>query len=458
VQEEKTLSFKFPKQTYNGQIATIILGTGAKALKVGGADTYPFHLFEGQMPNRPKLAMEVWDCDPSVDWPEAALAPFKEVIASPADWARKCVAEFGAELIVLQLKSTDPNGQNAPADKAAQIALEIMAAIDVPLILWGTANNPKDEEVLKLIAEKTQGKNIGLAPVEEANHKGLGASALAYGHLVAASSPIDVNLAKQLNILLGNLGVTKDKIIIDPTTGGLGYGLEYSYSVMERIRMAALTQEDEKLQMPMINNIGNEVWKSKEAGASLEDAPQLGDPEKRAVLMETVSAVCYLLAGSDIVILRHPESVRLVRFFIDLLLNGGSAQGGQGIRKRLAAKEAGLATLAASRKNAETIPKAKIKVETSIIEQTSAVKHEEQSKTAPASRVKIKNSLAKAVGQKQAGSQTSGSKTLAESEKSQVKKMLPVRNKKEPIPKTPAPEQLDLVDKLSRNLDRIHGR
>ncbi len=241
------------------------------------------------------------------------------MIASPEAWAKKCVEQYGADMIVLQLKSTDPNGMDRGAKEAAQVAKKVADAVNVPLVVWGTANNQKDEEVLKMVAELCDGKNIGLAPVEEGNHKGIGASALGYGHTVIASSPIDVNLAKQLNILLGNLGVKSEKLLIDPTTGGLGYGLEYSYSVMERIRMAALTQEDDKLQIPMISNIGNEIWKCKEAGLGIEEAPTLGDPEKRPILMETVAAVCYLLSGSDVVILRHPESVRLIRSFIDMM-------------------------------------------------------------------------------------------------------------------------------------------
>ncbi|MCJ7596058.1 MAG: acetyl-CoA decarbonylase/synthase complex subunit delta, partial [Desulfobacterales bacterium] len=265
------------------------------------------------MPNSPKIAREIWDYDPSKEWPAAAVEPFKDVISSPEAWAKKCVKDFGAELIVVQLKSTDPNGLDRGPDEALKIAKKVVEAVDVPVIFWGTANNQKDEEVLKKISESLEGKNLGLGPVEEGNHKGVGASALGYGHTIIASSPIDVNLAKQLNILLGNLGVANNKIIVDPTTGGLGYGLEYSYSVMERIRMAALTQEDDKLQIPMISNVGNEVWKSKEAGQSIEDAPTAGDPERRGILMETVAAVCYLMAGCDVAILRHPESVRLVR-------------------------------------------------------------------------------------------------------------------------------------------------
>jgi acetyl-CoA decarbonylase/synthase complex subunit delta len=339
------LAFEIPKQPYSGKIGEVTVGSGSHAAKLGGETSYPFHLFEGNMPNAPKIAMEVWDYDPSGEWPAAAVEPFKDVISSPEAWAKKCAEEYGADLIVLQLKSTDPNGMDRSAKEAAEVAKKVSDAVDVPLVVWGTANNQKDEEVLKMISELCQGKNLALAPVEEGDHKGVGASALGYGHTIVASSPIDVNLAKQLNILLTNLGVKMEKIIVDPTTGGLGYGLEYSYSVMERIRMAALTQEDDKLQVPMISNIGNEVWKCKEAGLPIDEAPTTGDPEKRAIMMEVTAAVCYLMGGADTVILRHPESVRLIRAYIDLMVNGGMATDVEGVSKRLEQQDADLASL-----------------------------------------------------------------------------------------------------------------
>jgi acetyl-CoA decarbonylase/synthase complex subunit delta len=318
------LGFEFLKESYTGGIKEITLGKGDNAVTVGGETCYPFYQFEGEMPHKPKIAMEIWDMEPA-EWPEAALNPFKDVVSDPAAWAKKCVDDYGAEMIVLQLKSTDPNGSNAGADEAVATVKKVLDAINVPLIIWGTASVEKDEEVLKKIAEECQGENLILGPVEDKNHKGIGAAAMGFGHTVIASSPIDVNLAKQCNILLENLGVPIDKMIIDPTTGGLGYGLEYSYSVMERIRMAALAQGDDKLQLPLINNLGNEVWKCKEAGQSVEDAPVLGDPERRAILMEAVGAVVYLMGGSDVLIMRHPESIRLVRAYIDLIYEGGSA-------------------------------------------------------------------------------------------------------------------------------------
>jgi acetyl-CoA decarbonylase/synthase complex subunit delta len=346
MKEVLKLGFEIPKQPYSGKIGETTIGKGKGAVTLGGSDAYPFHNFEGSMPNPPKIAMEVWDYDPSKEWPAAAVEPFKDVISSPDTWAKKCVNEYGADIIVLQLKSTDPNGMDRQPDEAAKVAKKVLDAVDVPVFFWGTANNQKDEEVLKKISELCEGKNVSLGPVEEGNHKGVGASALGYNQTIIASSPIDVNLAKQLNILLGNLGVKSSQIIIDPTTGGLGYGLEYSYSVMERIRMAALTQEDDKLQIPMVSNIGNEIWKCKEAGESIEEAPTLGDPEKRGILMEAVAATDYLLAGSDVVILRHPESVRVVRSFIERLLNGGAATDVPAISKNLETKEVDLVALA----------------------------------------------------------------------------------------------------------------
>ena len=332
------MGFQFFKESYTGKIREITLGKGKKAVTVGGETCYPFYQFEGAMPNPPRIAMEVWDMLPE-EWPAAALAPFKAVASDAAAWAKKCVQEYGAEIIVLQLKSIDPNGKNASAAEAVATVKKVRAAVDVPLVIWGSANTEKDEVVLKKIAEECQGDNLILGPVEDKNHKAIGAAAMGFGHSVIASSPIDVNLAKQVNILLENLGVPTDRMLIDPTTGGLGYGMEYSYSVMERIRMAALAQGDEKLQLPLINNLGNEVWKCKEAKQEAAEVPALGDPERRAILMEAVGAVSYLMSGSDILIMRHPEAIRLARSYIDLICKGGAAAAVAPIAKQLPAAQ-----------------------------------------------------------------------------------------------------------------------
>ena len=531
------MGFEIPKQPYSGKIGETTVGMGGGTVTLGGSDAYPFHAFEGNMPNPPKIAMEVWDYDPSEEWPAAAVEPFKDVISSPEAWAKRCVDEYGADIIVLQLKSTDPNGMDRQPDEAAEVAKKVSDAVDVPLFVWGTANNQKDEEVLKKISELCEGKNVSLGPVEEANHKGVGASALGYNHTIIASSPIDVNLAKQLNILLGNLGVKSEKIIIDPTTGGLGYGLEYSYSVMERIRMAALTQEDDKLQIPIISNIGNEIWKSKEAGQSIDEAPTLGDPERRGILMESVAGVSYLLAGSDVIILRHPESVRMVRSFIERLSNGGVATDVTGISKKLDAQEADLLALspkpnldfgepaadakpeskpakpkeapkaaapkpekkkekaeekAAAKKPREKVvelkPKAvsaeavaKEEEDKAKAEAEAAAKEEKGKAAAEAAKAKAEEEAkAKAAAEEEAKAKA------AEKEKKEAKATAAVVKSKEneelqalrqkralerekleaerkaaggvEVPKTPAVDQIDMVDKLINNLNRIHKR
>ncbi len=521
------MAFEIPKQAYSGKIGETTVGVGNAAVTLGGETSYPFHVFEGEMPHFPKIAMEIWDYDPSKEWPGAVVEPFKDVLASPDAWAKKCVEEYGADIIVLQLKSTDPNGMDRGPDEAAEVAKKVADAVAVPLVVWGTANNQKDEEVLKRISEVCDGKSLGLSPVEEGNHKGVGASALGYKHVVVASTPIDVNLAKQLNILLGNLGVNQDKILIDPTTGGLGYGIEYSYSVMERIRMAALTQEDDKLQIPMINNLGNEIWKCKEAGESIEEAPLLGDPERRAILMEVVGAVCYLLAGSDVIILRHPESVRLVRSYIELMINGGSAADVAGISKNLPMEQADLAALSPEPDlafGAEEAPKEKAKAEPK--KEAPKPKAEKKEKpaepakkeeTAPPKKEKVvemkpkadaeaeakaeakakaeaeakakaeaeEKARAEAVAKERAEAETRAkaeaeakakaeaeAKARAEAKAKEKEELLALRQKRaqeraeleaerkteEGVAKTktPAPEQLSLVDKIILNLERVH--
>ena len=306
---------EIPKINYSGKIKEITLGKGSKAVTVGGETMYSFHLFEGQTPHPPRIAMEVYDIPPE-DWPEAALEPFQDVVHDPLAWAQKCITAYGAEMICLQLVSTDPNGKNRSSEEAAALAQKVAEAVDVPLIVWGCSNDEKDADTLRRVAELCVGKNLVIGPVGEKNYKQIGAGAIAYQHTLVASSPIDVNLAKQLNVLLGNLGVPDGQILVDPTTGGLGYGIEYTYSVMERDRMAALTQQDERLQFPLICNLAKEVWKSKEAKLSPAENPRLGDPKKRGVLMEAITAWLLLLAGGNILIMRHPEAIGLVKGMI----------------------------------------------------------------------------------------------------------------------------------------------
>ena len=303
------------KETYSGQIREVEIGVGPKAVKVGGASAYPFYSFEGDLGNTPKIAMEMWDAGYE-DWPEAVKEPFADVLGDPAAWAKKLQDEFGAEIIVLRLQSIDPNGANASADSAVETVKKVLDAIEVPLIVCGTFSPAKDQEVLRKVTDECDGKNITIGPIEEASYKSLGAGAIASGSVAISSTPIDVNLAKQLNTLLDNLGVKSNKIIMDPTTGALGYGLEYSFSVIERDRMAALVQQDDKMQQPLICFCSYETWKVKES--RMEEAT-MGPAKERALAIEAMTAVTLMMAGADILVMRHPESIAKVKEIISEL-------------------------------------------------------------------------------------------------------------------------------------------
>ncbi len=305
------------KQAYTGAIRQTILGDGASGIKVGGESTLPFHLFEGAMPNKPMIAFDVLDVKPD-EWPDSLARHYQDVMDNPVAWAQKCVKEYGADAICISMVSTDPNGLNKPSGEAAKAAAEVVKSIEVPVIVWGCGNGEKDTETLREITSLIGDKKVCLAPLSDSNYRAIGATAMAFQYPMVAASPIDVNLAKQLNILLENLGVSLDSVLIDPSIGALGYGIEYSYSVMERIRLAALTQKDEKLQVPFICNLGREVWKAKEC--RLPSDAMIGDQETRGILMEAVTASCMLMAGGELMIMRHPRAVSLTKSLINGLM------------------------------------------------------------------------------------------------------------------------------------------
>jgi len=305
------MAFQAPTESYSGKIREITLGS-SKQVAVGGENTLPFYSFEGNMPNGPKIAMEVYDTEPA-GWADELKAALGDVWGDPVAWAKKCEGEFGADMICLQLAGTDPNGANRSVEDAVATVKAVLDAVSIPVIVYGSGNADKDSEVLKAVAEATQGQNVVIGPAVEDNYKSIAAAAMGFNAKVAGETPIDVNMAKQLNILMSNLGVPVENLLIDPSTGALGYGLEYCFSVNERIKLAALTQNDNMLQSPTISNLGREVWKAKEAKITQEEAPQWGDQRKRGIIWETLTAVAVMMAGADILIMRHPESVKLIK-------------------------------------------------------------------------------------------------------------------------------------------------
>ncbi|HFQ82303.1 MAG TPA: acetyl-CoA decarbonylase/synthase complex subunit delta [Desulfobacterales bacterium] len=304
-------------QAYNGVIRETVLGNGDNSVTVGGSKALPFQLFEGEIPHKQLIAMDVVDAGYE-EWPEPLSRHFADVLGNPVAWAQKCVKEYGADALCISLASTDPNGLNRDSAEAAKTAAEVIQAVDVPIIVWGCGNSDKDTDTLRELTAEIGDKKVCLAPLSDANYRSLGATAMAFQHPIVAASPIDVNLAKQLNILLENLGVSLDTVMMDPSVGALGYGIEYTYSVMERIRLAALTQQDEKLQVPIICNLGREVWKAKECRLPTDEL--LGDQERRGVMMEAITAACMLLCGGEVLIMRHPRAMDLAKELINSLL------------------------------------------------------------------------------------------------------------------------------------------
>jgi len=305
------------KIAYSGGIRESVLGNNDKAVTVGGSKTLPFQLFEGDMPRKPLIAMDILDVAPE-EWPATLTRHFEGVMGDPVAWAQKCVNDYNAEALCISLTSTDPNGMNRSSSEAAKAAAAVVSAVDVPIIVWGCGNADKDTETLREVTALIGDKKVCLAPLTDANYRSLGATGMAFQHPMVASSPIDVNLAKQLNILLENLGVSLNSVLIDPSIGALGYGIEYTYSVMERIRLAALTQKDEKLQVPFICNLGREVWKAKET--KLPSDAMLGDQEQRGILMEAITASCMLMAGGEVLIMRHPKAIGLTKSLINSMM------------------------------------------------------------------------------------------------------------------------------------------
>jgi len=310
------MTFEAPVKESKGRIREVTLGSGDGALVVGGETALPFYTFEGEMPHRPIIAMEVYDTRPE-GWAPALESALGDVLGDPADWAKACVETHGADAVCVQLASTDPNGIDAAPAVAADVVRRVVDTVDVPVIVYGSGNADKDADVFKAVAEKVADTPIAMGPATEDNYKAITAAALGYGHVVIAETPIDVNMAKQLNILITQMGLDADRILIDPSTGAVGYGIEYSYTVMERLRLAALTQDDSMTQMPMICNLGKEAWRAKEARAAEEDEPAWGDAEKRGILWEATTAITLVMSGADVLIMRHPEAVRLVHTAID---------------------------------------------------------------------------------------------------------------------------------------------
>jgi acetyl-CoA decarbonylase/synthase complex subunit delta len=318
------MPIEFVKDSWPGAVRAVTIGatpeeggTRVRAITVGGEKALPFLHFEVEMPNRPQVAIEIKDRRPD-DWSALLLETWDDVVDDPSAWA-KAAEKAGADLLQLTFSLNGSDGNPTQPDSAVTTVKAVLEASALPLMVFGPGQAEVDNELLVPIADATNGERLLLGICEDKNYRTIVAAAMANGHLVNARTPMDVNLAKQLNILINDMNMPMDRIIMDPTTGALGYGIEYGYSAMERLRLAAL-QGDAMTQLPMLVTPGFEAWKTKESKVGDDVPDEWGDWLERAINWETLTAITLLESGADILVLRHPESVRRVKEAIDALM------------------------------------------------------------------------------------------------------------------------------------------
>ena len=312
------------KQKWSGQIGTVTLGatqaeggTRGRTVTIGGESGIAFLSFDGETPHLPVIALDVLDKEPT-DWPPPLAEVYAEVWSDPAAWAKK-VKELGADLVNLRLVSTHPEEGDRSPEEAAETVKAVLAAVDLPLIIWGCDVPDKDQKVMPKVAEAAQGENCLLGAVTETEYRTLTAAAQAYGHKLIALSPCDINKAKQVNILVSDTGYPLEDIVIYPSTASLGYGMEYIYSILERGRLAGLSG-DTLMAQPVLLDVGYEAWRAKEARSGDEFADLWGPPAERGPAWEAITATDLLQGGADLLLMRHPKAMEVVRNTLSALV------------------------------------------------------------------------------------------------------------------------------------------
>ena len=313
------MSFVPKTAAFSGKINAVTLGTGDKAIVIGGQNVLPFYTFDAPIENAPKIGVEISDAADS--WTAPGLVDFYAGCTTMAERAKKAETMEGADFICLNFESADPNGANRSVADCVADAKAVAEAVSMPIVVMGCKNMEKDGELFAKIAEALQGKNIAVMSARNEDYKTVGASvALAYGQKVGAETADDINLAKQLNIMLKGLSIAPENIVMNIGTAAVGYGYEYVASTLDRIRLAALAQSDADLQMPIIAPVSTDTWSVKESVASEEDAPEWGNQEERAIGMEVSTAAANLTGGADAVIMRHPVAIATIKKFITELV------------------------------------------------------------------------------------------------------------------------------------------
>ena len=305
-------------QVCSAAINELTLGTGDKATVLGGQNVFNLYAFDAPIANRSKIGIDVSDAP---EQPCTGLEAFYAGAGTLAEKAARAAALEHVDFVCIRFDLADPNGANKSVADCVADAKAVADAVDKPIVVAGCKNAEKDAELFAKVSEALQGRNILVLSAKEENYKGIAAGAgLAYGQKVGAESAVDINLAKQLNVLITQMGLQGQNIAMNIGSAAAGYGFEYVASTLERVKAAALTQNDTTLQMPIITPVGVETWGVKESTAPVSDAPEWGDPEERGIDMEVETATACLAYGSDAVILRHPASIETVSQLLAALL------------------------------------------------------------------------------------------------------------------------------------------
>jgi acetyl-CoA decarbonylase/synthase, CODH/ACS complex subunit delta len=311
------------KEKWTGRICEVKIGatreaggTREKIVTVGGQTTLPFLTFEGSVPNRPVVAGYVSDIVP--DWPDTLVSAIGKEISSPSEWAAKSVEVFGADCISLRfLGASSTSIKRSPSD-CAKIVSDVLRAVKVPLIIWGCNDEEIDNLVMPECSAAARGENCLLGSAKETNYKTMVAICKADKHKLIAEAPVDINIGKQVNILVQDAGFALEDIVMIQTTAALGYGFDYVYTILERARIAGL-KGDKLMAAPQICDVGGETWRVKEALSDEDTLPGWGALEKRGQLWEAVCATGYLNAGADILVMAHPGAMKTLFDYISMM-------------------------------------------------------------------------------------------------------------------------------------------
>ena len=326
--------FEVAKAEWNGQIEEVTIGatssdggTREKTVTIGGEKSLPFYNFDNQMPHPPVISVDCFDMP--ITLAKAVRGYYADVMEDPGEWAKKNVQEFGADMVTIHLISTDPTINDTPAREAAKTVEEVLQAVKVPIVIGGSGNPDKDPAVLEAAAEVAEGERCLIASANlNMDYERIAKAAQDHGHVILSWTQLDINAQKTLNRYLFKMGVPREDIVIDPTTAALGYGLDYAYTNIERMKIAAL-KGDSDLAFPISCGITN-AWGAREAwmkDSPIKEDSDWGPAAYRGPIYEIMTGLTLGLAGGDLFMMMHPKAAAAVKRITQMLFGAIEAEG-----------------------------------------------------------------------------------------------------------------------------------